>query len=149
MRCDLAEEERPPGSVDLDRRLSEIKPEFVEQGARKITDEDVKKVVDKADDIRDRFRKGGPLGRFVDDSKLLISIVRDYWNGEYRKIPYWSMAAIVFTLLYVFNPIDLIPDALPVLGQIDDALVVSICLLMVEQDLHVYREWKTRDSRDS
>jgi uncharacterized membrane protein YkvA (DUF1232 family) len=130
--------------MGLDQRLREIRPEFVEQGAKRITDEDVETVVRKADDIRGRFRKGGPLGRFMEDAKLLLAIVKDYWSREYRKVPYWSIAAIVFTLLYVFNPIDLIPDVLPILGQIDDALVMSVCLLLVEQDLHEYRDWRTK-----
>jgi uncharacterized membrane protein YkvA (DUF1232 family) len=45
-------------------------------------------------------------------------------------------------LLYVLNPLDLIPDFLPLVGQIDDAAVVAACLLMVRQDLHKYKKWK-------
>jgi uncharacterized membrane protein YkvA (DUF1232 family) len=45
-------------------------------------------------------------------------------------------------LLYVLNPFDLVPDALPLLGLLDDAAVVSACLSLVEQDLRDYRDWK-------
>ena len=41
----------------------------------------------------------------------------------------------------MLNPLDLIPDALPVLGVLDDAAVVSACLVLLEQDLHDYRRW--------
>ena len=119
-----------------------IDEEYVQEGARKITDQDVEKVVNKADEIKKKVHAGGPLGRFIEDGQLLLSVVKDYWAGRYRQIPYGSLTAIVFTLVYVFNPLDLIPDFLPILGQVDDALVVGACLLMVEQDLHNYKKWK-------
>ena len=53
-----------------------------------------------------------------------------------------AIAAIVAALLYVLSPIDLIPDFIPIIGYVDDALVVSACLAMVKQDLHAYRNWK-------
>jgi len=124
--------------------MSSLPPDqaLIEQGSKKISNEDVQKVVTKADDIRKKFTPGGPLSRFIEDGKLLIAIVKDYWSGAYRQVPYGTIAAIVFTLLYVFNPLDLIPDVLPVIGQIDDATVVAACLLFVEQDLQVYKQWK-------
>ena len=133
-----------PGPTDKEdeKKLNSIGADFVRGGAKKITDEDVEKVVNKADDIQKKFSHKGPLGRFIEDGRLLISIVRDYWSGNYRKIPFMAIAAIVFTLLYVLNPFDLIPDFLPVIGQIDDAAVVTICLLMVEHELHSYQTWK-------
>lgn len=115
---------------------------LIEQGSKKISNEDVEKVVNKAEDIRKKFNPGGPLGRFIEDAKLLIALVQDYWSGAYRQIPYGTIAAIAFTLLYIFNPLDLIPDVLPVIGQIDDATVFAACLLLAEQDLLAYKEWK-------
>ena len=123
-----------------------IDEDFVSKGAEGVSDEDFEKVADKADEIKDKFENGGPLGRFVNDVKLLISIVQDYAKGNYRRIPYVSAAAIVFTLLYVLNPFDLIPDFIPVIGQLDDAAVVAVCLMMVEQDLHEYKEWKVKQA---
>jgi uncharacterized membrane protein YkvA (DUF1232 family) len=115
---------------------------LIEQGSKKISNEEFQKVVEKAEDIRKKFTAGGPLSRFIEDGKLLIAIVKDYWSGAYRQVPYGAIAAIVFTLLCVFNPLDLVPDVLPIIGQIDDATVVAGCLLFVEQDLQAYKQWK-------
>jgi uncharacterized membrane protein YkvA (DUF1232 family) len=115
---------------------------IVQKEAKHITEQDVEKVLAKAEEIRRRFETGGPLGKFVDDFKLLIAVVKDYWSGRYRKIPFWTIAAIVAALLYVLNPLDLIPDFIPIVGQIDDAAVVAACLLLVRQDLHRYKKWK-------
>jgi uncharacterized membrane protein YkvA (DUF1232 family) len=116
--------------------------DIITKEAQKITPKDVEKVLDKSEEIRRQFESEGPLGKFVDDCKLLIVLVKDYWHGKYRRIPYWTIAAIVVSLLYVLNPFDLIPDFIPGLGQIDDAAVVAACLLLVRQDLHKYKKWK-------
>jgi uncharacterized membrane protein YkvA (DUF1232 family) len=121
---------------------------FVKEGAKKITDEDVEQVVNKAEAIKKKFSMGGPLARFVEDGQLLIAVVKDYWTGTYRQIPYYSIAAVVFSLAYVFNPFDLIPDVIPVVGEVDDALVVGACLLLVEEDLHNYKKWKIDNAEE-
>ena len=117
--------------------------EVLEEGAKKVTDNDLEKVIAQADKIEEKFKAKGPLGRFIVDVKVLISLVKDYCNGSYREIPWWTIAAVVTALLYVLNPVDLIPDFIPVIGLVDDALIVSVCLLAIEQDLARYKEWKS------
>jgi len=117
----------------------------LQEEAKKITEDDLKKVIERADEIKEKFEGKGPLGRFISDVKLMISLIKDYFNGSYRKIPFYSIAAIVAALLYVFNPFDLIPDAIPVIGLVDDALVIGACLMLVEQDLIEYKEWKLKN----
>lgn len=114
----------------------------VEEGSKKVNSDDVKKVVDRADEIKSKFEKKGPLGRFIKDVKVMLAMIQDYWNGSYREVPWWAIAAVVTALLYVLSPIDLIPDVIPVIGLADDAAVVAACLLMVEQQLSDYQEWK-------
>ena len=119
---------------------------IVKREAERITEQDVEKVLDKSEDIRRQFESEGPLGKFVEDFKLLMALVKDYWHGRYKKIPYWTVAAIVAALLYVLNPFDLIPDFIPGLGQIDDVAVVAACLFLVRQDLQKYKRWKIENS---
>ena len=116
--------------------------EYIKEGAQKITEEDVKKVVNKSEEIGRKFSAKGPLARFLEDGQLLMAIVKDYWSGTYRQIPFGVIASIVFTLIYVLNPFDLVPDVLPVIGQVDDAAVIGACLMLVEQDLQKYKAWK-------
>ena len=114
----------------------------VDKGKKKITEDDAQKVLDKQAEIEKKFKGDGPLGKFISDLKILFSVVQDYVKGDYREIPWLTIAAIVFALLYVLSPIDLIPDFIPVIGLVDDALVIAACLAMVEQDLNKYVEWK-------
>jgi uncharacterized membrane protein YkvA (DUF1232 family) len=121
---------------------NKVGEELIKEGSPRITDKDVVKVVDKSEEIQKKFGARGPLQRFIEDARLLIAIVKDYWTGAYRKVPYGTVAAIVFTLIYVFNPLDLIPDVLPIIGEVDDAAVVTACLFLVERDLLAYKQWK-------
>jgi uncharacterized membrane protein YkvA (DUF1232 family) len=114
----------------------------LEEGAQKVTDKDVAIVVSRSEEIQKKFSAKGPLARFIVDGKLLISLVKDYWAKAYRQIPYGILSSAVFTLIYVFNPFDIVPDMLPIVGQVDDVAVLSACLLLIEQDLNKYRDWK-------
>jgi len=125
--------------------MARIDSEFVRRGASRITDNDVARVLDNADAIGQKLGQSGRLARVVEDGKLLLSLVRDYWTRDYRAAPYWVIGAAVFALLYVLAPFDLLPDAIPMVGQIDDLAVVSVCLALVRHELAKYAAW--RESR--
>lgn len=125
-------------------QLNRIDPGFLSKGADQMTDADIDRVIREADDVEASFDRSGALGRLLDDGRLLLNLVRDARTGRYRKLPRWSLSAAVFTLLYVLNPMDLIPDVIPGIGALDDAAVVSLCLIMMEQDLLAYRSWRRK-----
>ena len=118
----------------------------VERGRENKTEDDLKRVLDKKKKIEGKFKGSGPLGRFISEVKLLFSICSDYYNGNYREVPWHTIAAIIFALAYVLSPIDLIPDFIPGIGLVDDALIVAACLALVEQDLTQYAEWKKQNA---
>jgi uncharacterized membrane protein YkvA (DUF1232 family) len=128
-------------------RVPGIDGGFVRDGGARMGEDDVRRVVENADAIGAKLGAAGAFGRLLGDAKLLISLVRDYWNKEYRAVPYWVVGAAVFALLYVLTPLDLIPDPIPVVGYLDDAAVVSACLAMVRQELAKYAEWKRTRER--
>ena len=107
-----------------------------------VTHNDLQSVVNRSDHIQKTFETKSPFGRLIQDVRLLIPLVRDYCCCRYKAIPFWSVAAIVTALLYVLNPLDLVPDALPGVGYVDDASIVAACLTLVRTDLHRYRSWR-------
>jgi len=87
----------------------------------------------------------GLWGRLIGNFKLLYSLIKDYWKGEYRDVSPWSILVFFAAIIYVISPIDIIPDFLPLVGQIDDALILILCMYFLEKDLHKYKEWKIKN----
>jgi uncharacterized membrane protein YkvA (DUF1232 family) len=59
----------------------------------------------------------------------LPKLARLYWRlFRDARVPLWPKALLVAGLLYIVSPIDLVPDWLLVLGQLDD---VAVFLLAV------------------
>lgn len=119
----------------------------LDKRASKISDNDVKKILDQESDLLSKVTgAGGPLGKLLDDVKTLFSMIKDYWNGDYREVPWTTIAAAAAALAYVLSPIDLIPDFIPVVGLIDDALVVTLCIKAIQTDLESYKAWTAMQS---
>ncbi len=106
----------------------------------------IKLIVSKEDKVNEQLGNGKGLERYAKDLLLLMSLVKDYYRGNYRDIPYKTLSAAVVGLLYVINPIDIIPDFIPFIGQVDDALVLGFCLKLIEKDLLKYKKWKDKQS---
>jgi len=78
--------------------------------SKNVTEDDVSKVLEKEKAILGKAH--GPLEKFAQNIKLLFSVIKDYANGSYKEIPWMTIAAIIGSLLYIFSPIDLIPERL-------------------------------------
>jgi len=88
--------------------------------------------------------KLGLLARLFQNLKLLLPLVKDYWKGAYRDVSAKSLIIFAAAILYIISPIDLIPDYIIGLGQIDDLAILSLSLYFLERDLLKYKEWKDR-----
>ena len=101
-------------------------------------DVDIAKVTRHADDIEQKLPK---LRKWMEQGKIILAMVNDYWAGRYREVPYWAISAGALALLYVLNPLDVIPDLVPGFGFLDDATVVAFCLRLIEREVEKYQEW--------
>lgn len=110
--------------------------------ANRVRQDDVGDLLSRRQAIEEKVRNSGKLRRFSTDIRLMFSMLQDYWQGNYREVPWKSIAAIAGALIYVLNPLDLIPDLLLGVGFLDDAGVVAACLAWVESDLLRYAAWK-------
>jgi uncharacterized membrane protein YkvA (DUF1232 family) len=50
-----------------------------------------------------------------------------------------TKTVLIIAFLYIISPIDLIPDAIPLLGMVDDVLVAGYALRQASAELERYR----------
>lgn len=125
-----------------ERELSPNEAEaVVRKEAERVDERDLDTVLAHADEL-ERKLQSGPFRRIYHNAQSMLSLLWDYYKGRYRKVPWWTVAAVTGTLLYLLNPLDLIPDFIPGLGAVDDLAVFWACMRLVEKDLVRYRAWQ-------
>ena len=84
------------------------------------------------------------VGKQLAAIPTLFSLVSSYSKNEYTDVPIGSVIAAVSALAYWLAPVDLIPDVIPVVGQLDDAAVATACLTLISSDLEDYEAWREK-----
>ena|SRR5690554_2964947 len=72
----------------------------------------------------------------------LTRMLKAYASGDYKTIPWKSLVLIVAGLIYFVNPLDLIPDFIPMIGLMDDLALLFWIFNSVNNDIEEYQAWK-------
>ncbi|HIE15523.1 MAG TPA: DUF1232 domain-containing protein [Bacteroidales bacterium] len=118
-------------------QLSEQQKQIFETNVEQITSKDVQNVLDNIDQELKNLQSiveqkpSVKTEELIANSKLLAELIRcvDFPITES------SRKWIVFALNYLISDIDLIPDSIPIIGYLDDALVVSWVKNLVDSDI--------------
>lgn len=122
---------------------------FIER-ATKLLGKPVKVVTilnEVATKLADKDSKDNKFKQLFDVALTLVRMVRRYISGEYRQIKSSTIISGFAVLLYVLNPIDLVPDFIPVLGFLDDLSLVSWFLGKFQGEVKNYRDWEDRTAQ--
>lgn len=122
-------------------KKKKIDENYIEGERKKIEEKDINHALTNEEEIK---KKVSRLGKFKHQINLLFSMLKDYKNKKYTSVPWLSIAAITFALLYLLNPLDLVPDFIPLIGYIDDASVIGITLKLISEDIEAYQKWKEK-----
>lgn len=102
--------------------------------------ERVRSVVQSAFEKLAKYR--AEVGRLGADLPILLRLARAWASGEYRRLPVKAIVMVLAAALYFVNPLDLIPDFIPVIGYVDDAAVVGYVLRSLQRELELFRAWE-------
>jgi uncharacterized membrane protein YkvA (DUF1232 family) len=122
-------------SEALARALRTAKLRFVGSGGlRSLFEQAAKKAASLP---RQRFKGNWPY------LQTMLRLVRAYERGECQQVSNDDLMWIVAALNYLIDPFDLIPDAIPFLGFVDDAIVVGFVADKTRQMLDDFMIWET------
>ena len=85
----------------------------------------------------------GPFAETWPYLMAMIRLLRAYHHGEYQDVSPPNLLVVVAAMIYFVSPFDVIPDSVPILGNIDDAMVVRLALESVQGDLDTFMAWET------
>ncbi len=69
---------------------------------------------------------------------LQLKLAYDMFDCYLKKqcsLPWKTVVAIFSVLLYLINPFDIIPDFIPGIGYLDDAVAIGVALKLIRDDL--------------
>ena len=98
--------------------------------------------------VEDKLKVVPLAGDTLSMLPTLVSLIKSYIQKEYTAVHMGTILAVISALIYWLLSIDLIPDAIPVAGYIDDAAIVAACLNLVGSDIEEYRKWRGNATKE-
>jgi uncharacterized membrane protein YkvA (DUF1232 family) len=65
-----------------------------------------------------------------------------YVSGKYRTVPWKTVMTILAAIIYFLNPLDLVPDFIPVMGLTDDFGVLMWVYASVSLEIDKFLAWE-------
>jgi uncharacterized membrane protein YkvA (DUF1232 family) len=125
----------PPAGTLLDRLLRSLTREIGERGLRRLAgvSGSLKEAM-AAVPVR--------MHRSAEQSRLVIELVDDVRSGRYHPTHWYTLPLAAASLLYAVSPADIVPDALPLAGTLDDIVVLTLALRLLRNELADYCRFK-------
>ncbi|MDX1953464.1 MAG: hypothetical protein SFY81_14905 [Verrucomicrobiota bacterium] len=121
--------------------MSEI-VHFVHRGASKITPQILQGVNRKLPILKVEFAQidAPKFPHLAEQLNFLSNVVEDFAEGKANELPFTTVAAATFAVIYAHRQLDLIPDSVPDIGHADDSSVVRAVLIEHERVLAKFAE---------
>ena len=116
---------------------------YLREKAEQFAPGDLQTLVGQADAVRARtevVRATHP--RLLRQAELALRLLQDHAAGQCPQIPYYTVCLLAVAVLYFVDPLDVIPDWLPVVGATDDALVFELAFALARPGIERYCTWK-------
>lgn len=86
-----------------------------------------------------------PVQRQLVKEKFFVlgRLAKAYALGRYREVPWRAMLILLAAVIYFLNPLDLIPDLIPVLGLTDDFAVLLWVYNAIGAEVDKFLAWES------
>lgn len=104
----------------------------------------VSKIIDKGFD-----EVGKVSNRFFElqnQYSTMLRLLRAWYAREYTDLSPQAVVGLVASAIYVVNPIDLIPDFIPIIGRLDDKIVLGYFVRKFNNEIQKFMAWEDLQS---
>ena len=116
---------------------------YLREKAEQFAPGDLQTLVGQADAVRARTEAVRPTHpRLLRQAELAVRLLQDHAAGQCPQIPYYTVCLLAVAVLYFVDPLDVIPDWIPVVGATDDALVFELAFALARPGVERYCTWK-------
>ncbi len=135
-----------PASVPLLNR-ADIR-NIVYELANRMAPADISALLESENDLRERAAKlrCDDLPLLGEQLSVALDCLRDHVAGACPQIPYYTITLLAAAVSYFADELDVIPDFLPRVGKLDDAVVMAMAYELGRDGLRRYCAWKGLDT---
>src|SRR5437773_55205 len=76
----------------------------------------------------------------------LCRMLRAWAKGDYKGLPWKTIVTAMAAALYFLDPLDVVPDFIPGIGYLDDAVILGFVVNSIRSDLEKYLQWESKMS---
>ena len=119
---------------------------YLEDKAREMAPRDVEVLLSQAETARSRAL-ADQHPRLGAQMVLALELLADHDDGQCPQIPFYTISLLAEAVYYFLDPNDVIPDWIPEIGKLDDALIMELAFELGSEGIHRYCAWKDVDVR--
>jgi len=116
--------------------------------ANRLAPADLTALLETESQLRDRAAhlQAEDLSVLGEQLSVALDCLRDHADGACPQIPYYTISLLAAAVSYFADELDVIPDFLPRVGHLDDAVVMAMAYELGRDGLRRYCAWKGRDA---
>lgn len=131
-----------------DKDLSHFR-ECMQRARDAVRDADETDIIDAAEQLFDEVQ-GAKAPAFVSDRLHRLESMVNMLRDDDWTLPASSRNRVLCALVYFCDPEDLIPDSIPGLGYLDDAIMIELVFRELRHEIEAYddfAEWRTASDK--
>ena len=116
--------------------------------ANRLAPADLTALLETESELRERAAElqSEDLALLGEQLSVALDCLRDHVDGACPQIPYYTISLLAAAVSYFADELDVIPDFLPRVGLLDDAVVLAMAYELGSDGLRRYCAWKGRDA---
>lgn len=125
-------QQKPKGFNRAKRKAEEVLAN--EEKIEKLLEEGFKKADEKENELKEVWN----------DIQLLLRLIKSWWKKEYTAVPWKTIIYAATAIFYLINPLDIIPDFIPIIGFVDDITVIGFVINSLQKDIIKFKDWENQ-----